>query len=498
MPVFAEILADQLGDNSIEPADVEWLHLLVGDWQLLADLSFADLVLWVRRSPVQWVAVAHVRPTTGQLVFFEDQVGVRATRGRAATLEQALSEQRIVRERDTEWHDDLPVREEAIPVVRRGRAIAVLSRHTNLTMMRTPSRLELTYLATADALSRMIAAGEFPHGSAPTGMRRGAPRVGDGVVRLDVEGIITYASPNAVSAIHRIGFVGDVIGGSLSQMVTTVLRDASPVDEGLPLVLTGRQPWRTEVGNKGAVVSMRAIPLTEGGQRFGALLLVREVSELRRREQELMTKDATIREIHHRVKNNLQSVAALLRLQSRRTVDEQAKAALREAERRVGTIALVHDTLTRGLDETVDFDTVAEAGFGAVIEVAANGKRIDRSRTGDSYGRLRAEDATAVAMILGELVQNAVEHGVPDEGGSIAIDVRRQPGESGRDTLQVAIEDDGVGLPSGPGARGPGQGLGTQIVSSLVQDLQGTIRWEEVQPHGTRAVFTARLRPLPT
>ena len=492
MPTLAELLQEHSG---LRGADSEWLHLLVGDWQLLSDLSFADLVLWVRLSPVQWEAVAHVRPTTGQMVFFEDQVGIKATRARAEILEQAFAERRIVRERDTEWGDDLPVREESIPVVRQGRAIAVITRHTNLSMMRTPSRLELTYLATADALSRMIAAGEFPNSSAPTGLRRGAPRAGDGVVRLDYDGIITYASPNAVSAIHRLGWPGEVMGGSMSEIVTSVLRDSSPVDEGLPLVLTGRQPWRTEVGSRAAIVTMRAIPLTEAGQRFGALLLLRDVSELRRREQELLTKDATIREIHHRVKNNLQSVAALLRLQARRTDDEQARAALQEAERRVGTIALVHDTLSKGFDETVDFDEVADQGFRAVAEVAAYDKRIERERTGDSFGRLRAEDATSLAMILSELVQNAIEHGFPgDTGGTVAVDVKRVVGVPGApDVLTVKIADDGVGIGT---ERRPGSGLGTQIVQSLVQDLRGTIRWTPAEPHGTQVTFTAALRPL--
>ena len=492
VPTLAELLHEH---SELRGPDVEWLHLLVGDWQLLSDLSFADLVLWVRLSPVQWKAVAHIRPTTGQMVFFEDQVGITATKARAETLEQAYAERRIVRERDTEWRDDLPVREESIPVVRQGHAIAVITRHTNLSMMRTPSRLELTYLATADALSRMIAAGEFPSSSAPTGLRRGAPRAGDGVVRLDYDGIITYASPNAVSAIHRLGWPGEVIGGSMSEIVTSVLRDSSPVDEGLPLVLTGRQPWRTEVGSPGAIVTMRAIPLTEAGQRFGAVLLLRDVSELRRREQELLTKDATIREIHHRVKNNLQSVAALLRLQARRTDDEQARAALSEAERRVGTIALVHDTLSKGFDETVNFDEVADQGFRAVAEVAAYDKRIERERTGDSFGRLRAEDATSLAMILSELVQNAIEHGFPDgHVGTVTVDVKRVAGVPGApDVLTVKITDDGVGFQD---RRRPGSGLGTQIVQSLVQDLRGTIRWTPAEPHGTQVTFTAALRPL--
>ena len=492
MPTLAELLHEHSG---LRGADVEWLHLLVGDWQLLSDLSFADLVLWVRLSPVQWQAVAHIRPTTGQMVFFEDQVGITATKARAETLEQAYAERRIVRERDTEWRDDLPIREESIPVVRQGHAIAVITRHTNLSMMRTPSRLELTYLATADALSRMIAAGEFPSSSAPTGLRRGAPRAGDGVVRLDYDGVITYASPNAVSAIHRLGWPGEVIGGSMSEIVTSVLRDFSPVDEGLPLVLTGRQPWRTEVGSRGATVTMRAIPLTEAGQRFGAVLLLRDVSELRRREQELLTKDATIREIHHRVKNNLQSVAALLRLQARRTDDEQARAALSEAERRVGTIALVHETLSKGFEETVDFDEVADQGFRAVAEVAAYDQRIERQRTGDSFGRLRAEDAMSLAMILSELVQNAIEHGFPDgRVGTVSVDVKRVAGVPGApDVLTVKITDDGVGFTDG---RRPGSGLGTQIVQSLVQDLRGTIRWTPAEPHGTQVTFTAALRPL--
>ncbi|WP_295697705.1 PAS domain-containing sensor histidine kinase [Lapillicoccus sp.] len=490
MPTLAELLHE---NSELQSADIEWLHLLVGDWQLLSDLSFADLILWVRSSRVQWNAIAHIRPTTGQMVFFEDQVGARASKARAETLEQAFSERRIVRERDTEWRDDLPVREESIPVVRQGRAIAVLTRHTNLTTMRTPSRLELTYLATADALSRMIAAGEFPHASAPTGLRRGAPRVGDGVVRLDYEGVISYASPNAISAVHRLGFVGDVIGGSLSQIVTTVLRDSSPVDEGLPLVLTGRQPWRTEVGSGGAVISMRAIPLTEAGQRFGAILLLRDVSELRRREQELMTKDATIREIHHRVKNNLQSVAALLRLQARRTEDRNTRSALLEAVRRVGTIALVHETLSQGFDETVDFDDVAERSFRAVVEVAAYDKPIQRRRTGDPFGRLKAEDATSLAMILSELVQNAIEHGLSATGGTVWVDVERTPQVKGPDLLTVCIEDDGTGMPTG---RHPGSGLGTQIVQSLVQDLRGVITWTDADPHGTKVVFTAQLRTL--
>ena len=194
----------------------------------------------------------------------------------------------------------------------------MLARQTNLGGARTPSRLELNYVEAADDIFAMVGRGEFPAPDAPTGPRRGAPRVGDGLVRLNSEGEVLYASPNALSCFHRLGVVGDLVGRSLVEVTADLIEQQDTVDESMPLVLMGRAPWRVDVEARGVALSLRAVPLTEHGQRVGAVLLCRDVSELRRRERELITKDATIREIHHRVKNNLQTVAALLRLQSRR------------------------------------------------------------------------------------------------------------------------------------------------------------------------------------
>ncbi|GGL28560.1 histidine kinase N-terminal domain-containing protein [Phycicoccus endophyticus] len=487
-------LAEMLRETAdLQPAESEWLHLLVGDWQLVADLSFADLVLWVRGGLDGWRAVAHVRPNTGPMVFYDDIVGRTSTRSRAAMLDDAARERRLVTAPSPMVREDMSVREDAVPVVHEGRVVAVVTRHANLTGGRTPSRLELTYHELADAILTMVATGEFPPTSAPTGLRRGAPRVGDGVIHLDAEGVIRYASPNAVSAVHRMGHVGDVVGETLAKIVTDLVAAGErQVDETLAVVVMGRASWRTEVETASATVTMRAVPLTRGGVRQGAMILLRDVSELRRREQELLTKDATIREIHHRVKNNLQTVAALLRLQGRRVPEENAKAALEEAVRRVATIALVHETLSTGFDETVSFDEIALRGLRAVVEVATREHHVD-SRFEGTFGRVRAEDATALAMVMSELVQNAVEHGLADRDGTVVVRVERRPMEGG-DDLTVSVTDDGAGLPAGfrPGLAG----LGTRIVTSFVQDLRGRIRWENVEPRGTRVEFVARLRPL--
>ena len=242
--------------TALGDAEVEWLHLLVGDWQLIADLSFADLVLWVRPATGTsgrdgtygpWAAVAHVRPTTGHHVFVDDQVGRTADHDPVGPLlDEAAAEQRILRVRQVEVpsdNGDQSVREEYIPVVREGRVVAIVTRHTNLWTTRTPSRLEITYLATADALCRMVSTGEFPHGAAPTGLRRGAPRVGDGVIRLDIDGIVTYASPNAVSALHRLDILGRSSAPawprsspttSASPIPSTRLPSSSPASHGAP------------------------------------------------------------------------------------------------------------------------------------------------------------------------------------------------------------------------------------------------------------------------
>ena len=401
--------------SDLGPADVEWLHLLVGDWQLVSDLAFADLVLWIPDRDGGFLAVAQARPSTGATVHYDDIVGTQAPDGQRQQLARALSEVAIHRSREPRWFGAYAVREEAVPVVRDGRAIAVIARQTNLGGARTPSRLELNYVESADDLLGMIARGEFPSPKAPSGSRRGAPRVGDGLIRLNSEGEVLFASPNALSGFHRLGLLGSLVGRSLAEVTTDLLEEGTSTDETLPLVVTGRAPWHTDIEARGVCVSLRAVPLTEGPQRVGAVLLCRDVSELRRRERELLTKDATIREIHHRVKNNLQTVAALLRLQARRMTSTEAREALGEAIRRVTTIAQVHETLSQTLDETVDFDALVDRSLRLAADVASAGGSVTTLRVG-SFGMVPAGAATALALVLTELVTNAVEHGFADGG----------------------------------------------------------------------------------
>ena len=157
----------------------------------------------------------------------------------------------------------------------------------------------------------------------------------------------------------------------------------------------------------------------------------------------------------------------------------------------MGTIALVHETLSQGFDETVDFDEIVARGLASVVEVATRDVPVRAERSG-SFGRLQAEDATALAMVVTELVHNAVEHGLARTGEVVSVGAERS-WDKDDELLTVTVTDDGAGLPEGFDPAGTG--LGTQIVTSLVQDLRGRITWENAEPHGTTVRFVARLRP---
>lgn len=437
------------------------LQLLLAEWQILADLSFADLLLFVpvpdRRA---YLCVGQMRPYTAQTIYLEDLVGQEFPVTDRPMVGRALHDGRVIRDADPDWSAGVPVREEAIPVRHGDRLIAVVTREANVATARLPSALELTYLQTAGELAQMIAEGTFPYEGSTIDEQGLSPRVGDGVIRLDADGKVTYASPNATSGYRRLGRQGLVVGERLTSF--------EPDAEALLAALKAGRPEEGEVAQEGASVLRRLMPLLADGTVNGALMLVREVTELRRTEQALRIKDATIREIHHRVKNNLQTVASLLRLQGRRLPSAEAREALAESVRRVSSIALVHETLSHESHQRVPFDRIAQR----IVDMLADGLvNPDTPVTFDvdgEAGELPAEVATPLALVVTELLQNSVEHAfVGRDGGRIAMTFERTPA-----TLRLEIADDGIGLPEGFDHETTAS-LGLSIVRTLAESELG-------------------------
>ncbi len=476
--------------TELSDAELERLGLLLADWQLIADLAFSDLVLWLPTwNASGYVAASQLRPTTGPTVFTEDLVGTFLPRGRRPVVDEALSLGRVVNVASTLVSGP----ERGMPVPVGGRVVAVVAQHTHPSVDRARSPLEETYVEVADRLAGMVAEGTFP-AAGPGHDLEDSPRVGDGLLLLDAAGLVTFTSPNALSAYRRLGLAADLGGASLAQISRFLSPQRGPVDEDPTAILGGRTAGNTEVEAKGAVVALRTLPLLEAGRRTGALVLLRDVTDLRRRERELVTKDATIREIHHRVKNNLQTVAALLRLQSRRLEAPDAVAALAVAERRVASIAVVHEMLSMSPDPDVPFDEICDRLMSMVTEVlgaemgaevvgaeVGDGARVTVRREG-TFGGLDAELATPLALVLNELAHNAVEHGLAGRSGTLVIRPNRLAAE-----LVVAVEDDGIGLPSDFDDLTSAK-LGLQIARTLVADLGGQVSLSRRDGGGTAAV----------
>ena len=477
------------GRSALTPVQIHRLHELTADWQMLSDLSFADLILWVplrkdsRSWPTGHIAVAHIRPTTAATVFAHDLIGEEIAWGIRGRIDAALSSGEIIRDSEPEQIGELMIKEETIPVTFEGQVIATISRHRNAELMRSPSRLELNYREIAHNLYRMVAEGTFPYPDAIS-LFDPLPRVGDGLIRLDVNGVISYASPNARSAFSRLGWSNELESyslGEVAESLTETRQDAH--EEGLKSALSGRALRRIECENEDGTIDLLVMPLIQGSDRIGAIVLLHNITEVRRRDRELITKDATIREVHHRVKNNLQTVSALLRLQSRRIEDPAASAALEEAVRRIGSIAMVHETLSGSSEESVAFDDVLDRLISNARELSPRVNAISIEREGH-VGTLEPRLATPLALVVTELIHNALEHGLAAEGDSLMIVVERSPEE-----VSIRIFDNGVGLPTNFDLV-LSSNLGLQIVRTLTEnELKGELTLLS-GPEGTSALVS--------
>ena len=465
--------------------DRDWLGLLVDRWSLLADLSFADLILWVpdEDDNVFW-AGAQVRPMTGPTSLSEDVVGEDIAYDPEHLVTEAYLSQEITQTSQHGLDAGIPVDVAAIPILADDRCIGVVEVHTNRMGTRAPGALEETYLEVAELLAGMVMRHQFPiPGDNPVPQL--SPSVGDGTIRVGPDGIVRFASPNAVSAFRRLGLNGDLEGDRLAKIVDSFAGvSREPVERSTKAF--GQRVGEFDLETSTATVRLRTLPLIGADGPAGALVMCRDTTDLRSQERQLVTKDATIREIHHRVKNNLQTVAALLRLQARRIESPEARAALQDAMKRVAAIAVVHEILSRAFDAPVDFDDVADRLLAMVGDVSATGGKVRMVRDG-SFGYVPADVATNLSLVLTELCQNAVEHGFKSGPGEVVIRPSQDDG-----SLSVVVRNEGEPLPEGFMIDGSAS-LGLSIVSTLVDDLNGTFTLASDADGGTVATVTVPL-----
>jgi len=234
-----------------------------------------------------------------------------------------------------------------------------------------------------------------------------------------------------------------------------------------------RQPLRWRGREIGELVADRSTPFTDDDRELLASIATHAAVALE--HGRAVMRGVIAQEIHHRVKNNLQTVASLLRLQARSSDRIDPREALEHSVNRILAIAAVHELLTERRDEDVELADLIDRLRAMLVQGVGGGKEVTAQLEPVSLPGARA---TALALVFAELLQNALEHG----GDRVRVELSRRNGD-----VVLAIADDGVGLGDKPPT-----GTGLSIVHALVRDeLRGTLDMKSGP--GTRAevVFPA-------
>jgi two-component system, sensor histidine kinase PdtaS len=467
--------------------EVGHLQQLIAEWGMLSDFCFADLLLFANvagSDATKFVVLGQIRPTTNQTLYREDLVGRIIDDAERPFVARAWQLGEIVEGEVVVTSPGERARLQCIPVNHHGRQVAVMTRESAPTVGRRPGELERVYVETFDRFARMLVSGEFPFEGEET-PPQDAPRVGDGVMLLDEGGRVEYASPNAVTALHRMGMYTNTEGMRLDELGVS--------SAGIERAFTTHLPVTEEIEAPEVIVAVRCLPLLNRHQVTGAVLLVRDVSELRRRDRLLVTMDATIREVHHRVKNNLQTISSLLRLQARREPPGSGRTALEEAERRIRSIALIHEILSRETGGSVDLNEIIVQLVRVAEEGVFSSDVAVRFRVHGDGGILPADIATPLGVVLTELLTNAAEHAFPHgwsqpEGAYVQVSLTNTGSE-----LLVRVHDNGIGWPPAFDIAST-PSLGLSIARSLVvTQLNGTL--ETSNDHGAVSELRIPITP---
>ncbi len=469
--------------------DIAFLQKIENDMPIVADISRADLLIYCLVSPNRAAVVAQAKPHSIAPIHPESVARRPITAAEESLVCQALAGRRSLHGHRTLIPDGAPVLQKVHPIRNRdGKVLGVLSIETNLIEHERHRRRSKVFQQALRQLQEMLLRGELEGAEqlSPFGEH-------DGLMVADTQGWIRYASGIATNLYRRVGHLDSLVRKRTSELetedevlVVRALREKRCIED------------ETHEGHRDWI--KKAIPLTAcaevvGLHRFlglplpkprlvGVLLTIHDETEVRHKERELKVKSAMIQEIHHRVKNNLQVIASLLRMQGRRSESEEVKRSLEDSVRRILSVAVVHEFLSEQEGRIINIKDVSQR----IVHHTRQGilqpdKRIRLTVHGPSI-YLPAQQATTCALVINELLQNAVEHGYERKpGGTIAVNLR----DDG-DKVVIAVADDGQGLPDDFSLE-QADSLGLQIVQTLVQDdLKG--QFELREGNGVSAIVT--------
>ncbi len=464
--------------SNVTGPDLELLENVARGMPITADLSRSDILLAYPRGPEEAVIVAQAQPHSISSLYTDSLLGQTVTRRETPVLLEAWRRRQRVRAHRDLLPTGAPVVQEVFPITgHNGRPLAILSFETSLIQLERHRQRHPSFQRAVEWLKWMCLRGELAATDALSAFGEW-----DGIVLVDAQRRISYISGVATNLYRRLGYMEDLRGKRLSFLNTSD-------DEMAVAALSSHRPIEREVKESGhiwirKVVPIWAPPTVSGwfwglhsrrkrlGEVTGALILVHDATEERLQKQELDVKTTMIQEVHHRVKNNLQTIAATLRMQARRAKNEDSLHVLQEAISRILSVAVIHEFLSHNQTQTINMRDVCQRIITQSRDVILTpGQEIAFNLEGPAI-YLPSQHATAFALVVNELIHNAIEHGFEGKTrGQVHVTLDDQG-----DVVRMDIWDDGTPLSADFDLNGS-PSLGLQIVRSLAEnDLRGQLR----------------------
>lgn len=298
--------------------------------------------------------------------------------------------------------------------------------------------------------------------------------VKDGIIVFNHEGRVTYINKIAKNIYGALGYPKNIIGEDFHNVILTKNNIEEILSEKVESV---------EVTISNFVLNISYFVTCLEEDHCNIIMLIRDVTKEKNSEQELIFKSIVIKEIHHRVKNNLQTIASLLRIQKRRVKSEEVKEIIDETINRILSIAVTHELLSENGIDSLSVKTIIQLIYNNFFKNSIDkNKKIEFNMVGDDF-IVDSSKATSIALVINELIQNALHYAfIGRECGTIEITIKKDTFFS-----KIIVSDNGVGMDE---SKYRENSLGLMIVERLVVDkLKGNFELKSSIDKGTKVEF---------
>lgn len=457
--------------TDLSDEDIKKLESIEDVLQMIAELVKADVFIdCLTRNRDVAIVVAEAKPYSGNSRYKHSVVGQIALRKNEPAALRTLEIGLETNDLRAVTQENIVVKQNVVPIKNAsGKVIGALIIETDITdAAEYNPRMEILS-ETAEQLTQSLI-----NFRAIESDETISSHLNDALVMFNDTGMAIFANAVAEDLYRRLGYKDTIVGIHYDNLVLD--------EKKFNRIISEQNVCVSEIAVSELALQVKYVVTRKNKEVIGLTMLIKEITDLKEKEKELIVKAVAIKEIHHRVKNNLQTIASLLRLQSRRTKNDEVKKHFNESINRIMCIAVTHEILSQnGVDE-VDIKTIITKIKDNVLNCSMfPNQNICAEIKGDSF-EVDSDRSTSIALVINELLQNSLEHGFIDRHeGCIEIVIQK-----GAMYSSISVMDDGCGFDVKSSRT---ESLGLNIVQSVIHDkLNGSFNIVSSEK-GTKILF---------